>query len=284
MKPIEINPFIRFYAEIPSPVSTSGFVKAYDSRIFFIEKGERVDFYIESEKFTLMKNDAVYLPSGTRYRYTYKKGSEVSIKVINFDFTSSASDRVNAMSPIRENLYDESLKISAPYNGEFASLLLIKEAMPIKKAFDKIGELFAKKDLFYKEFSGVELKRALLSIAVLNRKDDKKSPQKVQKLTEYISLNYSEDVTLEKAGEILGYHPYHVNRIMKKELGKTLHAYLLDERIRQAKILLDSTELSVVEIGASVGFENQSHFSYVFKSKEKVTPTEYRRERELLSQ
>ena len=145
-------------------------------------------------------------------------------------------------------------------------------------------ELFTVKPIFYREFASVELKGVLLSLAALNQQDSQRVSDKIRKITEYINFNYADNVTLEKMGEILGYHPYHVNRIMKKELGKTLHLYLTDVRVREAKRLLDSTELSVVEIGASVGFENQSHFSYVFKAKEGVTPTEYRKAKGRLSQ
>lgn len=52
--------------------------------------------------------------------------------------------------------------------------------------------------------------------------------------------------------------------------------YLIDLRIRQAKELLHSTDMTVNDISMSVGYYNASSFIRRFKQHEGVTPNEYR--------
>ena len=52
---------------------------------------------------------------------------------------------------------------------------------------------------------------------------------------------------------------------------------MMDMRIETAKKLLKETERSISAIAAATGFENAHYFSYVFKQKERATPSAYRR-------
>ena len=53
--------------------------------------------------------------------------------------------------------------------------------------------------------------------------------------------------------------------------------YLTRYRIALAKHLLTGTKLSVMEVGARVGYRDPSHFSNVFRQYEHVNPTECRK-------
>jgi two-component system response regulator YesN len=53
--------------------------------------------------------------------------------------------------------------------------------------------------------------------------------------------------------------------------------YLNFYRIEQAAHMLDSTELSVTEVGNRCGFWESSYFTKVFRKKTGMTPTEYRK-------
>ena len=59
-------------------------------------------------------------------------------------------------------------------------------------------------------------------------------------------------------------------------MGKTPQQYLLEERIRRAKLLLVQTEKTISEIAYECGFASQSHFSLRFKQAAYCTPGEYR--------
>ena len=65
-------------------------------------------------------------------------------------------------------------------------------------------------------------------------------------------------------------------RLFKAEMGFTIYEYLLNIRMRKAKLLLSTTSLRVQEIAAAVGYSNNTYFSTVFKSYAGMTPLQYR--------
>ena len=66
-------------------------------------------------------------------------------------------------------------------------------------------------------------------------------------------------------------------RIFKRETGHTLLWYHNAIRCEKAKHLLDETDLSVSEIGTSVGYVSSAHFSHLFKKMTGVAPSDWRR-------
>nr|WP_278251997.1 helix-turn-helix transcriptional regulator [Faecalibacterium sp. BCRC 81149] len=57
---------------------------------------------------------------------------------------------------------------------------------------------------------------------------------------------------------------------------KTIHEYLVDSRLQTARLLLLTTEKSVSDIAAELGFASASHLGSLFKQQEGLTPRQYR--------
>lgn len=68
-----------------------------------------------------------------------------------------------------------------------------------------------------------------------------------------------------------------LNRRFKKITGSSPLAYLQQKRINDARELLAKTDLLVAEIAISVGYEDASYFSGLFKQHMQLTPAEYRK-------
>ncbi len=66
-------------------------------------------------------------------------------------------------------------------------------------------------------------------------------------------------------------------RVFKRETGHTLLWYHNAIRCEKAKHLLDETDLSVSEVGASVGYVSSAHFSHLFKKMTGVAPSDWRK-------
>ena len=67
-----------------------------------------------------------------------------------------------------------------------------------------------------------------------------------------------------------------LQHLFKSETGLTLAQYMKDLRMQKARLLLDSTYLSVKEIMHRVGINSDSHFAHDFKEASGLSPTEYR--------
>lgn len=103
------------------------------------------------------------------------------------------------------------------------------------------------------------------------------SGHKLRQIVEYIEENLGRDLSLAELAGAAGMNPYHLSRAFKQEAGCAPHQYVIRRRVERAKALLAETELSIVEVGMMVGFQNQSHFTNIFRRLTGVTPKAFRR-------
>jgi len=78
------------------------------------------------------------------------------------------------------------------------------------------------------------------------------------------------------AGEI-GISENYLSRLVKNATGRSVGAWIDIVRIQRAKRLLSDTRLSIMDIASSVGVEDQSYFSRLFKKETGLTPSSFRR-------
>ncbi|NVD08569.1 AraC family transcriptional regulator [Vibrio sp. JPW-9-11-11] len=67
---------------------------------------------------------------------------------------------------------------------------------------------------------------------------------------------------------------YQLLRAFKHYYGLPPHAYLMDEKIKRAKVMLKSGQ-SILDVAHTLGFSDQAHFQRQFKKKIAVTPKYY---------
>ena len=87
----------------------------------------------------------------------------------------------------------------------------------------------------------------------------------VDQVKSYIARNLSDDLSREQLARQFFLNPDYLSRLFKKETGYSLQSYIVEERIKKAKFLLETTELSISEIHEQSGFANSSYFSKIFK-------------------
>ena len=95
-------------------------------------------------------------------------------------------------------------------------------------------------------------------------------------LTVWIQQHYEENLALEDAAANMGMSPFYFSRQVKAATGKTFLDFLTTYRIEKAKERLLSTELSVSEVGRSVGYPDSNYFTKAFKKAVGCAPTAYR--------
>jgi YesN/AraC family two-component response regulator len=92
----------------------------------------------------------------------------------------------------------------------------------------------------------------------------------------WIEEHYREEISLETLAEETHLSKFYVSRIFREETGSSITDYLTARRIKQACRLLQTTDLSVEQIGIRVGYPNASYFIQLFKKVVGVTPLKYR--------
>ena len=92
----------------------------------------------------------------------------------------------------------------------------------------------------------------------------------------YIDEHYMQKISLDDLSNIAILSKYYFCRLFKECIGYTPHEYLINVRIKKAKQLLLSTNMSIDEIAFKTGFSDSTNFVHLFKSTTGTTPGKYR--------
>lgn len=98
----------------------------------------------------------------------------------------------------------------------------------------------------------------------------------IHKATEYIKCHYASKLTLDEVAKHVYLSKSYLSRIFKEELHCNFAEYVNKMRVEKSKILLMDHSISLIELAAMVGFEDQSYFTKVFKKIVGVSPGKYR--------
>lgn len=93
----------------------------------------------------------------------------------------------------------------------------------------------------------------------------------------YVDNHYSEHLTLGEMASRCALNPSYFSRAFREAAGKPLFEYLNTIRIRKACSLLQRTEMTILDIAYSVGYNNVSFFNRYFKKIMNISPREYRK-------
>lgn len=101
------------------------------------------------------------------------------------------------------------------------------------------------------------------------------SPQ-VRSCQEYIEMHATEKISIQNLAESVGYTDYYLSRKFKTETGISINEYIKQQKIREAKNLLVTTQMVIQDISDSLNFCSRSYFTDTFKKTVGISPAEYR--------
>ena len=100
--------------------------------------------------------------------------------------------------------------------------------------------------------------------------------RRVQKVQDYIAVNYKDDIRLADLASLVGMTPTAFSRFFKLRTGKSISDYLIDVRLGHASRMLVDSTTSIAEICYDCGFNNISNFNRIFKKKKGQSPKIFR--------
>ena len=98
----------------------------------------------------------------------------------------------------------------------------------------------------------------------------------VNKLLQHMHMNIERHMSLDSLANHLNITPEYACTCFKKHMGISLMKYSKKIKIDRAKVLLSTTNMSILEISLILGFYDQSHFSRTFKDFVGVSPSKFR--------
>ncbi len=93
---------------------------------------------------------------------------------------------------------------------------------------------------------------------------------------EHINFNLQSNLSLSTISKAIGKNPSFLSNQFKKETGKTVTKYIQEKRIEESIRMLANTDMTIQEISHSVGIDDLSWFSKLFKNITGVSPTKYK--------
>lgn len=85
-------------------------------------------------------------------------------------------------------------------------------------------------------------------------------------------------VSVNEYASLLHLTPKYFSSVCKQLSGKTVKEIIMEETIKQAKILLRDNSLSIKQVADQLNFTNQSHFGTYFHRHTGMSPQQFRRE------
>lgn len=174
------------------------------------------------------------------------------------------------------------LNISGPLSKEIASLYglsnkYIFKSKELRSAFERIPQILRSS----KNTDEIQIELQIVLIEILTKLSYQQSRENVSKeaikLKEYIDGNMNRIIPNSELAKVIFRSVDYCIKLFLREYGSTPYTYQINRKIMMAKNLLTNTDISVGELGASLGYDDPHYFSNIFKAKIGLSPLNYRK-------
>ena len=114
-------------------------------------------------------------------------------------------------------------------------------------------------------------------VSIFNTKLEKHDDL-VYKFIDFVENNYKLNIDVNLFVSDKGISVNHFIKIFKDKKSLTPNEFIIQYRINQAKLLLNSGLYYIYEIAEMVGYPNEFYFSRIFKKREGCSPAQYQKQ------
>ena len=239
------------------PFTTHNVEGRLDYYLMHILQGE-LSVRIGEKDITAKAGETIVFPPKYSYYYKYS-GSGEALSYLWVHFTGSAAGQY---------LEDLGLK-------ELPAIRSSKGKSLAELNFGRMFELYSSDDELRAYALSALLLETIVELARSWREGEKEKT--LSRSLTYINSRYTEGIRVEELARLenLSASRYHV--VFKERMGMPPSEYIIELRLRHACGLLSSTDMSVAQIAALVGYDDQRFFCRIFKKKIGASPSEYRK-------
>ncbi len=99
---------------------------------------------------------------------------------------------------------------------------------------------------------------------------------KLDKVFQFIEANYNQQISLSNLATEIGYSEAYLCTLVKSQTGRTIHNWIVERRMIQARYELLTTDKTVTKIAETVGYEDTGNFINQFRRFHNKTPKVWR--------
>lgn len=228
--------------------------KYLDSYLFFVVLEGNGSLDYGNKKFSLSKNDAIFIDCDRKYSHT---SDNWKIAWIHFNGNSM------------KNIYNEYLNRNGKicFNSDKRYIDIIVNILNLANSNN------------YSKDLGINAKLSELLLMIMSDSVYSNSTNRIYNINyikEYIDEKYASEISLNNLSNKFYINKYYLTRLFKDSFGITIINYLNQVRVTKSKELLRYSDLSIEEIAVTIGFKDQNYFSRVFKKIDGISPREYK--------
>lgn len=278
----EIHPLLR-HAQMLTITDGApyGTAKAYDNRLFLCIRGGG-QIIIEDTEYQMQPGALLLWGAGLAYQYAVSPEASMTLVGFNFDYTQQSAMRTLAIPPAKSHLFEPAGVTEQLCFSDAACLnapLYLQNMLELKLEFLKIKDEFTYKKRRFEHRCSAFLSGLLAGI-VRSAEDPSAEPGRhgaADEIIAYIQANYNTPLSNQQLGQVFGYHPGYIGRLILRATGISTHQYILNYRISRAIDFLQSGEANVSQACEQCGFRDLAHFSKCFKAKTGHPPSDFLR-------
>lgn len=246
--------------------------------LVYIKEGE-INHYCDEKKIHVKTGDYFIIDINTKHKYT-QIGDQLC-HIYNCIFYPEAIDR--------------SMKHCDRFNSMIENYLIkfnvsILKYNPTAYVFhDDDGRILSILDRIYNEtntenYGYTEIVRcSLIDILVSTMRKITDYTKAIEKdsPTEYIikaiSKNFNKNITLSEISKPLNYSLPYISLKFKADTGYSFTEYLQKYRIEHSLRLLSNSDMKIIDVAYSVGYNDINFFGELFKKYVNMTPSQFRK-------
>ncbi len=262
--------------------------------LIFISSGV-CEITCDGKLYTLKKDDCFFIPANHSYTRRPVNDEKCTMTYIHFNLPSAPEEY--SYKSLHEKLIATKAELNADIlqaesNTKNHNFIYLENVNTVSDSA-KINELLKDLNGYYfnrsitsgldcsavfccilTALSQVAVKKCLTNSAL---NSSHSIPKNLKRAISYIMQNYSSAITLDELSVHCNVSKQQLIRYFKSELGTTPVKYITEYKISRAKdLLFNYPHLSIGEISAELGFDNQHYFSKVFAKSTGETPSHYR--------
>ena len=240
---------------------------------FLVTKGSATFAPADAAALHLCAPALIWLPSGARGVFRLHAGSEGFACMVAEDLiwrTLADSPMLSTLRPFLDRIALASGDRLDVCRGELetAFAALVREARGAQAGATAIMGFHLGLLLLHLWRASADAARAVVSGTGLTT---------VQRFQQLVELHFRDDLGIADLARLLSVSRTHLHDACLKVTGKTPLSLLHDRVVEEARHRLEQTQLSVEQVGYSLGFRDPGYFSRFFKRATGVSPGQHRK-------
>lgn len=202
--------------------------------------------------------DVIVLPPNTPYVQALTESNELNYLWVHF--TGNNVESILSQFEIRK----------------FPFINKVSQSNHLQTRFQRLFDCFIKNDAFMERDLCASLEKLLIELARAIREND--NPRvSLSKSLSYINNNFNTQIKIPDLAKMESLSMTQYNLHFKNQIGMPPTKYIITLRMDLARELIESSNLSLVQIASMCGYEDYNFFAKVFKKHTGVSPKRFKK-------